>query len=157
MRVLRAVAVPRLGEALRVLGNIDKVPAEGLVALRTNLVGPVGDRGQSVVADQRLDVALGDLAQALLRDVGDDPVPLPSPPVEGSCWGEDRYQYGGCCSPHRVPGWPSARLLTFLLQFLHDPLQFTDKHLRSRCLLEGLDQPAVKPELVFLRCVEPLP
>jgi len=133
------------------------VPAESLVALGANLVGPVGDRGQSVVADQRLDIALGDLGQALLRDISDDSMSLPPPAVEGDCRGEDCYQYGGCCSPHRVPGWPQARLLTLLLQFLHDPIQFTNEHLRSRCLLEGLDQFAVKPELVFFRCVEPLP
>jgi len=87
VRILRAVAVPRIGEALSILGNIDKVPVVGLVALGANLVGPVGDRDQSVVADQRLDVALGDLGQALLRDVGDYPVPLLPPAVEGDCRG----------------------------------------------------------------------
>ena len=46
------------------------------VALGANL-----DRGKGVVADQRPDVALGDLGQAFLRDVGDDPVPLPAPAV----------------------------------------------------------------------------
>ena len=109
VRVLRAVAVPRIGEALRVLGNIDEVPAEGLVALGTNLIRPIGDRGEGVVADQGLNVALGDLGQALLRDVCDDAVPLPSPAVEGDCRGEDRYEYGQCCPFHPCPMPPRAR------------------------------------------------
>jgi len=36
VRVLRAIAVPRIGEAVRVLGNIDKVPVVRFGALGTN-------------------------------------------------------------------------------------------------------------------------
>src|SRR5271169_3111320 len=115
--VLRAVAVPRIGEALRVLGNIDKMPVVGLVALGTNLVRPVGDRRQSVVADERLDVALGDLGQALLRDVGDDPMPLLPPAVEGDCRGEHRCQHRHRCPFHRVPDWSPGRWVDSALAF----------------------------------------
>jgi len=77
------------------------------------LIGPVGDRGQSVVADQRLDVALGDLGQALLRDVGDDPMPLPPPAIEGDCWDKDRCQHR-CRRPfHRVLGWADVQTRCF--------------------------------------------
>ncbi len=122
VRVLRAIAVPRIGEALCVLGNIDEVPAKGLVALGANLVRPIGDRGERVVADQRLDIALGDLGQALLRDVGDDAMPLLPPAVRGRLPGRGlllvrRLLFSSSCprlaaspstnSPPPVPSQPS--------------------------------------------------
>src|ERR1035441_2018425 len=56
--------VPLVGEARSVLGNIDKMPVVGFVALGSNLVRPVCDGCEARIADQRANPLFRVLGQA---------------------------------------------------------------------------------------------
>src|SRR5262249_9609695 len=77
--VLRTEAVTRLGEARRVLRDINIVPARALVAVFSHLVSPGGDGSQSVISQKKLQVGAGGGSQARLREIGNDGVPFRPP------------------------------------------------------------------------------
>src|ERR1700739_3998070 len=94
MPVVGHETVTLFGKARGILGDVGKVPVEALVALGSNLVGPVCDRCEPRAADQGANPSFRLTAEPALGQRRYDLVPF-RPPAEQTGGQEQRQDCNG--------------------------------------------------------------